>query len=316
VPVRARAGARTYVMRRVLRRNRLPLSTAGALFLLLLAGIIGTTWQANITRHQAERTSIEAAKATAVKDFLLDIFRQSSLQTPGGVEARNVTAEQLLGIGAQRIRGGLAQAPEVRGELLDTLSGLYEDLGSIDRAISLAQDHLDDLKRRGTDSSPEGATAHLRHARALIDNGKDTDARVHLDAADKILASLADRDSMQFAEVEFQRARAAYDGASVDKVAGLKHLRTASAIVEQRDAAASLKGDVFEYFGYYAQLDEHYDKAEIWKKQYLAFEEAQGLERNAFAIGYGAPRSRRCPGADAEICRFGSEFTNRRSDSE
>ena len=285
VPVRARSGARTYVMRRFLRRNWLPLATAGALFLLLLAGIIGTAWQANIARRQAERTGIEAAKATAVKDFLLDIFRQSSLQTPGGVDARNVTAEQLLGIGAQRIRGGLAQAPEVRGELLDTLSGLYEDLGSLDRAISLAQDHLDDLKRRGADSGPEGATAHLRLARALIDNGKDTDARIHLDAADKILSSPTDRRSMLFAEVEFQRARAAYDGASGDKVAGLKHLQTALAIVEQREPAASFKGDVLEYFGYYAQLDEDYDKAEIWKKQYLAFEEAQGLERNAFAIG-------------------------------
>jgi serine/threonine-protein kinase len=44
-------------------------------------------------------------------------------------------------------------------------------------------------------------------------------------------------------------------------------------------------GDVLQYFGYYAQLDEDYTGAEVWKKRFLAFEEAQGLERNAFAIG-------------------------------
>jgi eukaryotic-like serine/threonine-protein kinase len=285
VPVRARAGARTYVMRRFLRRNWVSLSTASALFLLLLAGIVGTTWQAKNARRQAERASIEASKATAVKDFLLDIFRQSSLQTPGGVDARNVTAEKLLEIGAQRIRGGLAQAPEVRGELLDTLSGLYEDLGSTDRAISLAQDHLDDLRRRNTAAGAEGVAAHVSLARGLIDNGKDTEARVQLDAAEKILIARGEQQSMEFAEIEFQRARAAYDGSSDDKIAGLKHLHTAFAIVEKRDPSNSLRGDVLEYFGYYAQLNEDYDKAEFWKKQYLAFEEAQGLERNAFAIG-------------------------------
>ena len=285
-PIRARAGARAYVMRRFLWRNWLPVSAAGALFVLLVAGIVGTTWQANIARRQAQRAAIEATKATVVKDFLLDIFKQTSLQTPGGVEARNVTAEQLLDVGAQRIQGGLRQAPEVRGELLDTLSGLYEDLGSLDRSIALAQEHLDDLRRGGGgELSNAGVAAHMRIARALIDNGKDSDAKIHLDAAQRILDSLGERDSIGRAEVDFQRARAAYDGATGDKAAGLQNLQSALAIIDRHDSQNSLKGDVLEYFGYYAQLNEDYAGAERWKKQFLAFEEAQGFERNAFAIG-------------------------------
>ena len=310
-PIRAREGARAYVLRRFLWRNWLPLSAASIVFVLLVAGIVGTTWQANLARRQAQRTAIEASKATAVKNFLLDIFKQSSLQNPGGVEARNVTAEKLLDIGAQRIHGELHEAPEVRGELLDTLSALYEDLGSTDRAIGLAQDHLDDLRRiSGGEFSGDGAAAHTRIARALIDNGKDTDAKTHLDAARRILDTLGDSGSMARAEIEFQSARAAYDGATGDKSAGLKSLGAALAIIERRDPQSSLKGDVLEYFGYYAQLNEDYAGAEQWKKKYLAFEEAQGRERNAFAIGNAYLD---LGDAQALMRKYGDSETNLRS---
>jgi hypothetical protein len=115
---------------------------------------------------------------------------------------------------------------------------------------------------------------------------------------------------MARAEIEFQSARAAYDGATGDKSAGLKSLGAALAIIERRDPQSSLKGDVLEYFGYYAQLNEDYAGAEQWKKKYLAFEEAQGRERNAFAIGNAYLD---LGDAQALMRKYGDSETNLRS---
>jgi tetratricopeptide (TPR) repeat protein/predicted Ser/Thr protein kinase len=285
-PIRAREGARAYVVRRFLRRHWLPLSAASLVFVVLVAGIAGTTWQAGVARRQAQRTAVEAGKASAVKDFLLDIFKQSSVQNPGGVEARNVTAETLLNIGAQRIEVQLHEQPEVRGELLDTLSSLYNDLGDTDRAVALARERLDALGRiQGNEDSLAWAQARTRLARALIDNGKSNDAKVQLDAAQKALDAIEDSGSMTRAEVDFQQARVAYDGTAAEKPAGVERLRQALSIIERRDPQNALKGDVLEYFGYFAQLNEDYSGSEAWKKQFLAFERSQGVARNAFAIG-------------------------------
>jgi serine/threonine protein kinase/TolA-binding protein len=285
-PIRARDGARVYVLRRFLRRNWLPLSAASLVFVVLVAGIAGTAWQAGVARRQAQRAEIEATTATAVKDFLLDIFKQSSMQNPGGVEARNVTAEKLLNIGAERIKLQLHEQPAVRGELLDTLSSLYNDLGDTDRAVALAHERLNSLDRsQGAEASLASAAARTHLARALIDNGKSNDAKVQLNAAQKILDAMGDPGTLTRAEVDFQQARVAYDGTAEEKPAGLQKLREALEIVQRRDPQNSLTGNVLEYFGYFAQLDEDYSGAEAWKKRFLAFERAQGIERNAFAIG-------------------------------
>ena len=84
-------------------------------------GVTAIAWQGHEAEREAIRADVEAKKANAVKDFLLDIFKQSSLRNPNGAQARHVTAEELLDIGAQRIKVQLRDQPEVRGELLDTL---------------------------------------------------------------------------------------------------------------------------------------------------------------------------------------------------
>ncbi len=285
-PIRARDGARVYVLRRFLRRNWLPLSAASLVFVVLVAGIAGTAWQAGVARRQAQRAEVEASTATAVKNFLLDIFKQSSMQNPGGVEARNVTAEKLLDIGAERIEVQLHEQPAVRGELLDTLSSLYNDLGDTDRAVALARERLNGLDRtHGADSTLESAAARTHLARALIDNGRSNDAKVQLDVAQKTLDAMGDPGTLTRAELDFQQARVAYDGTAREKPGGLQKLREALEIVQRRDPQNALAGNVLEYFGYFAQLDEDYGGAETWKKRFLAFERAQGVERNAFAIG-------------------------------
>ena len=112
-------GARLYVIGRFVRRQRVLVASIAAVLVAIVAGLVGVTWQAREAVQQAARAELKAGKATAVKDFLLDIFKQSSVQNPGGVEARKVTAEQLLAVGATRITSQLREQPEVREELMD-----------------------------------------------------------------------------------------------------------------------------------------------------------------------------------------------------
>jgi len=285
-PVLAREGARAYIFASFVRRHWLPIAALTTVFLVLVAGIAGTAWQARAARHEAQRAEIEAGKATAVKNFLLDIFKQSSLRNPGGAQARRVTAEQLLDIGAERVRSQLHGQAEVRGELLDTLSSLYSDLGATDRAVDLAQQRVDDLARDpATRKGHAWAEAQLPLARALIDGGHDVEAQKTLDVAQSALDAIGEHDSLTEAAVLLQRARAAYDGTSADREQGIRALQRALAIVERSDPDNDLRGDILEYFGYYAQLAEDYRGAETWKKQFLDFERSRGMQSNAFAIG-------------------------------
>lgn len=285
-PVTARDGARLYLVNTFVRRHWVPISALALVFLALTAGLASTLWQARAARREAVRAETEAAKATAVKDFLLDIFKYSSLQNPGGAAAREVTAGRLLDIGAERIRSQLQEQPEVRGELLDTLSSLYDDLGAPDRALALAQERVDDLSQRaGGRKGRSWAEAQLPLARALIDQGRDNDGKRALGAALAALDALGEGDSPTRAQMLVALARADYDGASADRIEGRMVLHQALAMLERVDPQNPLRGDILELFGYYAQLDEDYRGSEAWKKQYLDFEMHRGSEGNGFQIG-------------------------------
>jgi tetratricopeptide (TPR) repeat protein len=281
-PVEAREGARLYVAGRFVRRQPLLV----ALLLAIVAGSAGVALQSRVALRQAQRAEREGEKAQAVKDFLLDIFKQSSVQNPGGVEAKNATAQQLLDVGATRIKVQLRDQPEVREELMDTLAQLNNDLGLTDRAESLAADNLAELQSR-THGQPTVALArlHARLATSLIDRYETAAARQHLEAALVALRAVGAMDTVDAAAAYFQLGRAAYNGTTQDKVAGIADLRQALQILQHRDPTNPLQGDVLDYLARYAKLDEDNAAAERWLNDLLAFQTAQGVERNAFAIG-------------------------------
>jgi TolA-binding protein len=285
-PVAARAGARLYVVGRFVRRQRLLVATGGALLAVIVAGLVGVAWQARVALQQAQRAEREGEKATAVKDFLLDIFRQSSVQNPGGVEAKKVTAEQLLDVGATRIKAQLRSQPEVREEVLDTLAELNNDLGLTDRAKSLALDNLAELQAR-SGGHPSAALAKLqvRLATTLIDRAEIAEAKHYLHEALNNLSAVGELGSVEAASAYFQLARAAYDGTTGDKIAGVADLHRALDILKRRDPNNQLQGDTLDFLARYAKLDEDFPGAEHWINELLAFETAQGVERNGFAIG-------------------------------
>jgi eukaryotic-like serine/threonine-protein kinase len=284
-PVTARDGARWYAMGRFLRRHRLWVASGTLVLAAVVAGGAGVLWQARVATGEARRAEVANRKATAVKDFLLNIFKQSSVQNPGGVAARNVTAEQLLGVGANRIEFELRSEPEIRAELLDTLALLYDELGISDRAATLAEENLRLIRARDGEGSLGAVRAETRLAVALIDGGRADDAKTHLLAAQAALHSLGDGDTLEKAAVLVGLARIAYEGAEDEKKTGRAELRAALDIVRARDPANPLRGRILDYLGQYAQLDEDYAGAERWFDELLKFQKSAGSAGNAFAIG-------------------------------
>jgi serine/threonine-protein kinase len=129
LPVRARPDAAIYRARKFLGRHRLGMGVAAVVFLALAAGLAGTLWQARATAR-------EAAKAHAVRDFLVGLFRVSKPEESRG---REITARELLQRGARRIDSGLARQPELQAELLDVLGVIHRELGLYPEADSLLE---------------------------------------------------------------------------------------------------------------------------------------------------------------------------------
>lgn len=140
-PVQARSGARTYVTRRFVRRHWRPVAAAALLFAALAAGLVGIAWQ-------AERAEQEAARATAIREYLESVFKASDPRIASDQPRGQITARELLDLGAARIDGEFAGQPALRIELLDLTAGIYRELGESDRyadlharAMALARQH-------------------------------------------------------------------------------------------------------------------------------------------------------------------------------
>ena len=121
------------------RRHRVGVAASLLMVAALGIGIGGVIWQAQLART-------EARKATAVRDFLVGIFEQNSVLHPEGARARATTAEELLTIGAERIRAEMADVPEARAEMLGTIADIYGQLELPDRSTPLYEQQLQALQ--------------------------------------------------------------------------------------------------------------------------------------------------------------------------
>ncbi len=128
-PIRGRSDSVRYRAGKFLGRHRLGATVVALVILALAAGLGGTLWQARATAR-------EAAKARAVKNFVVSLFRVSQPEESRG---REITARELLERGARRIDSGLARQPELQAELLDVLGVIHRDLGLYPEADTLLQ---------------------------------------------------------------------------------------------------------------------------------------------------------------------------------
>jgi len=180
LPIAARRDSFGYRAGKFVRRNAIGVAAAALVAASLVAGLIGTAWQARVA-------SREAAKAREVSRFLSSLFEVAD---PARANADDITARELLDRGADRIESELSAQPEVQAEMMFLLGGISRKLNQYDRAQALldrAMTLRGGLNGRQSDAVADvaGELARLAHDRGHPDEAE----RLHREALEMRRAS-------------------------------------------------------------------------------------------------------------------------------
>ena len=126
-PVEAGPPSQVYRMRKLAYKHRHWLAAACAFSVLLVAGLITTTWLAIRSNRAERRADVEAATAKAVNAFLEnDLLSQASAnQQPDP----DVKVRTLLNRAANSITGRFTAQPRIAASLRSTIGKTYRELG-------------------------------------------------------------------------------------------------------------------------------------------------------------------------------------------
>ncbi|MFO1226527.1 protein kinase domain-containing protein [Roseateles sp.] len=201
-PVSARAPDWRYRTARFVRRHRWGVATSALLTAAVSVGVASTLWQADKAREQAVRAQAEAAKATAIKDFLLQAFNHAQMGNKVQGGGSGTTVLELIEKGGADLLADDKLAPEVRLELLTVLgelqrlNGLYAQAEGLQlKAQQLSREHFGER-------SEKHVYALVERAMTLPDLGRRAEADALLDQAIALMAgdaSLQATESYPFA---------------------------------------------------------------------------------------------------------------------
>jgi len=161
-PIAAQPDSRWYRSRKYVQRHAWALSAVGAVVLALSVGLGLALWQAKEARQ-------EAAKANAIKDFLVGLFENGDVEQADALRKRQQTVEQLLVDSASALGTQLKDQPQVRLELQGVVGGLLHNLAITDAAIKLREQRVAQLEAMGASVA--------ERAQALRDLADSQDAR-------------------------------------------------------------------------------------------------------------------------------------------
>lgn len=181
MPIAARAPSRRYLLGKFMHRNRLAVTAAMAVTLVLMAGLATTVWQAQRAHVQASAARTQARRAVAVKDMLVRLLQRTD---PGRV-AGDPSISQMLLMGSRSIREDKGLAPENRAELLRVIGasqrarGKYQDAReTLDAALKLyaREDVRDPIGHAQALETRSWVAEELDHPRRAIRMVRQADA--------------------------------------------------------------------------------------------------------------------------------------------
>jgi eukaryotic-like serine/threonine-protein kinase len=150
-PVTARPAGVGYRAKKYVLRHKALVAGAAAVFVVLVAGVIASTWQAVKARRAEAQAKQQSAIAQAVNDFLQhDLLAQASAATQSGPTTKpdpDLKVRTALDRAAERIEGKFAKQPEVEAAIRNTMGQTYTDLGLYPEAARQLERAVD-LRRR------------------------------------------------------------------------------------------------------------------------------------------------------------------------
>ncbi len=255
LPVSARPPSVGYRLGKFLRRRRWPVAMVSTLVLGSLVFAVVMAWQRHLIVEERDRAHAQQRRAEQVRAFVVDLFEASDPFEQ--VDASNLDARQILDRGAARLRGRLlAEQPEVRADLFDTVALIYLRLSELKAAEPLVEESVA-LRRQVTDDPAGRARSEevlglLRFAQGRYDEAakafEQAFALLPAEPAAEDAARLrghlasvaAHRGELTAAEQGFRRALALDHGLSADRA---EHLQSLALVVQMQgdfDTAADL----------------------------------------------------------------------------
>jgi serine/threonine-protein kinase len=167
LPVGARPDTLGYRAAKFVRRNRLAVSVAAAVAVLVVVFGIALT-------AQVERVASEKERAERVTAFLVELFENAD---PDASPDGPPTVRDVLDEGVRRIHYDLPEQPLVRASLLDAMGRAYVGLGLLDEAGPLLDEALA-LRRRSLDPDhTDVALSHRSLARVALERARGPEDR-------------------------------------------------------------------------------------------------------------------------------------------
>ena len=119
-----------------LRRNRLAAGLSAAVIVSLVAGLSIALWQSRQAQAAAVRAEQQAARATAMSRFMVDLFRAAD---PEKTKGAGLTALDVLDAGAQKLLSVAGEDAEFRAEIGAALGDTYVSLTRPDKGLPVLQ---------------------------------------------------------------------------------------------------------------------------------------------------------------------------------
>lgn len=162
-------------------RRHLGAVAAVCLAVLMLAVFATVTFlQSQRIAVERDLANLERTRAEQISSFLVQLFE---LSDPSKTRGDQVTARELLDIGARRVSVGLADQPETRATLLGTIGNVYGSLGLYGDSKTVLEDALKSQIEANGPKHPQVAVAKRALAEALIEQDQFDRARQLLDEA-------------------------------------------------------------------------------------------------------------------------------------
>lgn len=220
MPVMATSDTWTYRTRKFIRRHTLPVIAATAAVATLATFATITYLQSQRIAQERDVARAERTRAEQVSSFLVELFE---LSDPSKSRGNQVTARELLDIGARRVSTGLADQPETRATLLETIGRVYKSLGLYPDSISILEDALESRLERYGPEHLQVAAAKVALGDALLQQGSYERAEVLLDEALVLQRRLMGEHALETASTLSTRAQLALRRGKLSDAEALMH---------------------------------------------------------------------------------------------
>lgn len=202
-PISARPPSRAYQLRKFASRNRGLVIGTLASVVLLVAGVVGVSWQAVRATRGWELAAAEYDNAVAVNQFLNQMLASAD---PENAMGRDVTVREVLDESSRSV-GDLTDRPRVYISIRGTLSNTYRSIGDLERSLEHARAAFESSRSGFGEDSELAIEAQRTLAIALSEKGEHAEAeRLNRDAIERI-ARLRGEESAEYALVQSELAR-------------------------------------------------------------------------------------------------------------